>query len=203
MRNYPATILALLCLGAASPVQAQKTQLTDEEVKVAVATGVAQKKTFRKEFGIGLRMHDTWGYTLQILTPTAWIELRALMAAYEYNTYTVSEDDLRPVLRVFVTPDYPKTITYGCAPVGKTVLRDESKQTVIQAQKQTASLTGYQNLFGASTSCTSSYSEFALADVERIRSMSADREFDILLLTDGRGGEKSFRVKKKHFERLP
>jgi hypothetical protein len=55
---------------------------------------------------------------------------------------------------------------------------------------------------GARASFTGLVAVFSLADLERIRSISPDREFFVTVIGARKKSNKDFRVKQKHFFRL-
>ena len=192
----------IFLIGIPSVLKAQKASLTPDDIKTAIEKGTAQKNTFYKELGIGLRLSDgLLAYQLQVYTPTTWIQRQALNAAFKYEPYTPSDDDLRPVLRVIVTPRAPEGM-YSCPLVNRVILQDTKKTNTAQPLTAVGSATVYQNAFGAQTICTRQYSEFALADLAQLRG-SSDDGFVIKILQNQSGSEMSYEVKKKHFERIP
>jgi len=79
------------------------------------------------------------GFSVRAYTPLAWIRQLASDAAKEYRQFTINdvdEDATESVFRLIVFPDTPNTVTaqgmQGTSSVQHVVLRDESKQIVVQ-----------------------------------------------------------------------
>jgi hypothetical protein len=137
-----------------------------------------------------------------------WVEQLAANAAKEYRPFTISditEEMLEPVLRVIVHPDTPTSLTAagmsGTSSVEHVVLRDENKRMVVQPTSKepftdTASSAlrdmAYQGIVA----------KFPLDALRELRGPKGDQEFLIVVVGAG-AKEKAFKVKEKHFERLP
>lgn len=225
-------ILVLLCvfLFINSAAFAQKADLTDEDVSKAVENGVKHKKDgfglrledqTRNFFNAMANMdRPAWarkedkGFSLEAYTPTTWISECAATASRQYIPFTaenVTEEMKAPVLYIIVHGQHAKNMgtAFGGASggaisgesVSHVVLRSENKQVVIQPAKETPFDEGQQNAFGAKVDFTGVKVEFPLEEVTKLRSMSDDQEF--LVTVVGENSEKDFKVKKKHFDKLP
>ena len=215
---------AVVCFAVVGLVtlSAQTQTLTDQHKADAVRTGTKAKGKLT-----GLSLLDsgaTWanalsatsanpggtgstGFSLRVYTPMTWIEQLASNAAKEYRPFTLSditEEMLEPVLRVIVHPDTPSTLTAagmaGTSSAEHVVLRDENKRLVVQPTSkdpftETASSAlrdmAYQGIVA----------KFPLDALRELRGPKGDKEFFIIVV--GARSEKVFKVKEKHFERLP
>ena len=129
-------------------------------------------------------------------------------AAKRYESFTVENittDMIRPVLRVIVHPDTPTQISgpgmRNTSSVEHVVLRDEAKTLVVQPSSErpfTETVSSalrdvaYQGLEAT----------FLLPSVNELRGPKGDKEFLVVVIGNGRT-ERTFKIKKKHFERLP
>jgi hypothetical protein len=155
--------------------------------------------------------HDTTdgtGFSLRVYTPKTWIEQQASNAAKEYRPFVVAditEEMLEPLLRVVVYPDKPTVISgqgmRNSQSVQHVVLRDEKKTLVVQPiSKEPFSDVASSAL--RDMAYEGIIATFPLDAVRTLRGPSGDKEFLIVVVGEGRQ-EKEFKVKEKHFERLP
>jgi hypothetical protein len=116
----------------------------------------------------------------------------------------VTEADVEPVLRVQVFPDMPTVLSASgmglSQSVQHVVLRDQRRRLVLQPISkerftQTASSAMRDKVYDGIVAT------FPLGAVDQLRQESGNREFLIVVI--GEGGERTFTVKSKHFERLP
>jgi hypothetical protein len=137
-----------------------------------------------------------------------WVEQLAADAAKEYRPFTVSDitdEMLDPVLRVIVYPDKP-TILSGqgmrnASSAEHVVLRDENKRLVVRPiSKEPFTDTASSAL--RDMAYEGILARFPLDGVSELRGAKGDNEFLIVVVGAGTK-EKEFRVKEKHFERLP
>ena len=198
----------------------QRATLTQQDIDQATAQGLKEKG---KEQGLDMR--DTLaavsaaldqadskskgsetGFSLAVYTPLTWIRQQASQAAKEYRPFTpgdVKEELLEPMLRVIVYPSTPTMNTAQAArwasSVQHVVLRDESRKIVIQPT--------YKEPFTQGSSSRETYqglqAKFPLDALREIRGSNGKGEFFITVIGSGRNSEKDFKVKTKHFERLP
>jgi hypothetical protein len=199
-------------------VTAQKQTLSEQDKADAVRIGVKEKgkltglslidsgASFSNAMFATAANPGSTGFSVRVYTPMTWIEQLASNAAKEYRPFTVSdikEDMLAPVLRVIVHPDKPTHIS-GRAPsssVEHVVLRDDAKQVVIQpASKEPFVETSSSAL--RDMQFEGIVATFPLDALRELRGPKGDKEFLIVVVGAGTK-EKEFRVKQKHFERLP
>ena len=224
LKNRLLFVSAVLCLGVVSiPVSAQKQALAEQDKADAVRLGVKEKGGLTglglsdsgRAFGNALvamnnpyAQTDGTGFSLRVYTPKTWIAQLASNAAKEYKPFTaddVTEEMLEPVLRVVVYPDKPTMLNgkgmSGASSAEHVVLRDENKRSVVQPMSKepftdTASSAlrdmAYQGIVA----------KFPLDAVRELRGPKGDQEFLIVVVGEGRT-EKAFKVKEKHFARLP
>ena len=145
------------------------------------------------------------GFSLRVYTPQTWITHRAAEAKRLYLPFTaadVTEDDLAPVLRVMVFPDTPTRLTgpdmAAAQSADHVVLRDEQKTLVVQPLgitpfEQSLSSALRDRVYAGVTAT------FDLLALDALR--QANKEF--LVVVVGEHGERTFKIKTKHFERLP
>ena len=146
------------------------------------------------------------GFSLRVYTPMTWVEQLASNAAKEYRPFVIgdiNEEMLEPVVRVIVYPDKPTHLVGGArsSSAEHVVLRDESKRLVVQpiskepfTEKASSALRDmeYQGVVA----------KFPIDSLRELRGPKGDKEFLIVVVGQGTK-EKEFRVKQKHFERLP
>jgi hypothetical protein len=200
--------------------EAQKATLTDAEIEAAIANGIKDKKKIH-----GLLLQDSGqnflaamsnnkngrpstGFSVVLYTPTTWISKQAADATKQYKEFTradVDEKMLAPLLRVYVNPDMPREVSgrgmAGTSSVEHVVIRDEARKNVIQPEYKEEFTDEAQNAFGARKEYVGVIAEFPIGSVQQFRT-SGDGEFFVTVV-GATGEEKNFKVKKKHFERLP
>ena len=144
------------------------------------------------------------GYRIILYTPHSWIAHRAETAAAageELSADDVGNEDRAPLLRVFASPSAP---TVGssrdrASSVLQVVLFDERRRSSLQPLETQPFTARHRALLG-SGALAGLEATFLLADLETLRG-GADREFFVRV--DGTGYTKDFKVKRKHFNRLP
>lgn len=138
------------------------------------------------------------GFQVTIFTPLQWIAEKASEAAGQglnFGLQDVTTEMLRPVLHVVATPSTPPEVGtnwgFDVSDVVGVVLKDASqKQAVQPIGTAPFAFQGLQGLLA----------EFSLDDLAAIR----ERNPEFFVVVSGRNGnEKAFKVKKKHFSRLP
>jgi len=186
--------------------------LTDELVEAAVADGAENR-------GTGLHMSDslssfgafdgtgTTGFSVDVYSPYSWIAQQSAWAAKQYRQFDIAELEGEPmdVLRVYANPDVPRNFldTVGATGVEHVVIRSTAKKfKVIQPLEIFGDLEYAQNAFGAEMAFASQSATFDMAEVMRISASDKKGEFFVLIIGDS-GEEKKFKVKTKHFKRLP
>lgn len=137
------------------------------------------------------------GFRVVIFTPLAWVAEQASEAAKQFRNFALQDttaDMLRPVLRVSAYPSTPPEVGYrgdDVSAVINVVIQDASRKGVLQPSSK--STFTYQGLQGLNA-------EFPLEGLIRLREKNP--EFFIVLVGSN-GAEKAFRIKKKHFSKLP
>ncbi len=138
------------------------------------------------------------GFQVRLFTPLEWIAQQASDAVGSGHSFTqgdVNDDMLRPVLRIRAIPSTPPDVGpnygIGVASVAKVFVKDAAKKDEVDAES-TAPF-DYQNLQGLTA-------EFPMSEIARLR--EGNPEFHVFVVGSD-GGQKDFKVKKKHFARLP
>ena len=144
------------------------------------------------------------GYRIVLYTPHTWIAHLSETAAAEAEHLSAAEigpQDRTPLLRVFASPSAP---TVGSSrdrssSVLKVALLDERRRSSLQPQAMRPFTTRHRGLLGSDT-LTGLEATFRLSDLETLRG-GADQEFFVRV--EGTGYTKDFKIKRKHFNRLP
>lgn len=210
----------ILAVTVTGTIYSQRADLSEADIQAAIAKGLKGKG---KEQGLVLEdsgqkflaaMSNSYdrpstGFSVVLYTPTTWIEQQASNAAKEYRDFTLADVDefmRRPILRAVVNPDTPNTVNangvHGTSSVQHVVLRDESRKTVIQPSDKHEFTTEASNAMGARKEYVGLVAEFPLEKLGELRGANGDREFFVTVIGET-GEEKNFKIKKKHFERLP
>lgn len=156
-----------------------------------------------------LRAGNHTGFAIWLYEPKAWLGAKREVALRRFRTYgegDVPEDDRFQVLRVIVRPDTPEYLTgLGAASANNAdhvVLRSIDKTQVAQPISVQPTTEEFWSALGARASFAGLFAIFSMADVERIRSTSPDREFLVTVVGVRKRSNRDFRVKSKHFRRL-
>lgn len=220
MKRFTVAAVALL---AGTVVTAQKQALTDQDKADAVRIGTKEKgkitglilidsaRAISNGFVAGLNpnaMTDGVGFSLRVYTPTTWVRQIAADAAKEYRPFDagdITDDMLEPMLRVIVFPDKPTRMTGAgmamSSSVQHVVLRDEAETLVLQPfSKEPFADTASSAL--RDVNYEGIVARFPLEGVRALRGPKGDKEFLIIVIGATRS-EKTFKVKGKHFDRLP
>jgi len=153
----------------------------------------------------------TTGFSLEIYTPFSWIAQNASWKAKKYQTFAredVAPGMLEGILRVYANPDRPNQVSQqgmaGTSGVEHVIVRSTRKKNfeVLQPIDIQADAVYSQNAFGAEVGFTSQVATFDLEGVKRIAALDKKGEFFIVVIGET-GEEKKFKVKTKHFGRLP
>jgi len=114
-------------------------------------------------------------------------------------------EDFEPVLRVIVHPDKPNYVSAagmtGTSSVRHVVIRNAERKLVIQPILVEPWTEKVSNAMGGSAKFVGVQALFTLDDFRRLRGAD-DQEFFVTVIGTS-GEEKDFKVKQKHFERLP
>ena len=204
-------ILATLALAVSAFAQ----QLTDDQVRLAIARGNG------KPHQIGLTLNDKQtaffsvmacrtcgqsGYTITVYNPEQWVELSAAQAKKEMLPFSVADvtDQMRaPELHVVALPSQAEYLTgsgiAGSSSVHRVVLNDTARQTTIQPLEVRQN-TLQSNSALRSFEYTMAAAEFSLSDVARLRDSDPKGEFFIVVVGDNQN--KFFKVKSRVFKIL-
>lgn len=215
-------LLIVFLLGFARLAHAQNLNsvLTTEQINAAIAHGITDPgqsqglvlvdagNQFTQSMAVlnsSLGNQKPWdqvpasGFQITVFTPWSWIAQQASNAAQQgrrFGSEDVTEDMLRPVIRIVALPSTPPPAGSGLnfgqdvSPVGNVRLADASKKNPVEPENRIPFV--YQNLSGLTA-------EFSLDDLARVR--QGNSEFYILVT--GPKNSHDFKVKKKHLARLP
>jgi hypothetical protein len=144
------------------------------------------------------------GYRVVLYTPLSWIARLAETAAAEGEALSAAEignEDRALVLRVFASPSAP---TFGSSKtqsssVLKVTLLDERRRTKLQPLETSPFTARHRALLG-SGALAGLEATFRLSDLEALRGAAGEEFF---VRVDGTGYTKDFKIKRKHFDRLP
>ena len=199
--------------------------LTPTQVDAAIAHGTANKD----ESTQGLHLRDaqarfaayggnqrantpvySQGFSLTLFTPTTWVRERAAIAARNNRVLTradISDTDVLPLVRVLVYPDIPSYSNAGAAgstSVRSVYIEDEASRVSIAPlvtepfeMRLTDSATKARILPGY-------MGVTAVFDYEAVQTLRGGPEEGYFVRIVGTTGEiKRFKVKRKHYERMP
>jgi len=222
-------MLIIIMLMLASMVTAEKQKLfqnyplTDELIIQALEEGAKRKG---KEVGLKLtdqvssfmglldsRSHiETTGFSIHVQTPYTWIAQQASWSAKKYQEMTeeqVTDAMKEPVMMIICNPDIPKKRDIqmdrrGVSGVEHVVIRSTEKKdfSIIQPISTELGSELTQNIFGAQIEYESLIGYFAMGEVMQISALDKKGEFFVLIIGTT-GEEKKFKVKTKHFKKLP
>ena len=213
------TILAIATMVAAGDRPFRSYPLTDELIAEALEIGAKAKG---KMVGLELRDKasgmtmwsfgdDTTGFSVKIHTPYSWIAQQASWSAKKYKTMRredVTEQMLEPMLMVICNPDMPRKVvagsTRGMSGVEHVIVRSTKKKgfAYIQPKETESGSELAQNAFGAQLEFESLVGYFDMGEVLQISAMDKKGEFFVRIIGTT-GEEKDFKVKTKHFKKLP
>ena len=212
-------------VAAEKNVPFQRYPLDERQIGIALAAGARAKgrmtglslKDSGQSFLNAMSSMDgsggqvSTGFSLEIYTPYAWIAQQASWEAKKYKTMKreqVTEEMLSGVLRVYANPDVARTLTSdgmrGASGVEHVIIRTTDKEDfkVLQPTELFEAEEYAQNAFGAEVAFASKEVYFNLDEVSRISSLNKKGEFFVVVI-GVTGEEKKFKVKTKHFSRLP
>ena len=199
--------------------------LDDARVSAAITVGNASPgkmmglslKDSASGWGAALSSFDansaapSTGFSLDVYTPFAWIAQNASWKAKKYQVFSTEDiaDEMNDtILRVYANPDVPRNISAegmrGTSGVDHVIVRSTKKKkfTVLQPLYLDPDSEYAQNAFGAEVVFTSQIAAFDLDEVKKIAALDKKGEFFIVIIGTT-GEEKKFKVKTKHFKRLP
>lgn len=190
-------------------------QLTDVEVKQAIAKGSAKSHT------IGLTLFDVQtsmlsgmmcttcqvsGYRIYVYTPEQWIELMAADAKREMKPFTLA--DVTPEMRglslhVIAMPSQASYINANgmsfASSVHRVVLTDTKREVTVQPLTETQGTVQSGSAF-RTVEYTNAAVDFSMSDMRRLRAMDPKGEFFIVVVGDKQN--KFFKVKSRDFKFL-
>ena len=178
--------------------------LDDAAIERAIRAGASGMPPLELTDRGGLFSGAGSGYRLILYTPHSWIAHLAETAAAEGEALSAAEignQDRAPLLRVFASPSAP---TLGSSrdrssSVLQVTLLDERRRSSLQPQATRPFTTRHRGLLG-SGALRGLEATFRLSDLETLRG-GAGREFFVRV--EGTGYTKDFKIKRKHFNRLP
>lgn len=151
------------------------------------------------------------GFSLEVYTPFSWV---AQLSSWKSKKYLelaaedLDENATAGVLRVYANPDRPRYVSrsglVGTSGVDHVVIRSTNKKgfEILQPTEILEDSTYTQNALGAGVEFSALVALFDLEEVKRIAALDKKGEFYILVIGET-GEEKKFKVKTKHFDRLP
>jgi hypothetical protein len=148
------------------------------------------------------------GFRLTVYTPSTWVRHEADKTPGQRSFFVADVSMLSPLLRVYASPNLETNINRLCESVQRVLLKDASRQTVIQpghvesfveSDYLTTDPYGYSR--GPTTSCTGLIAHFSLDQVRQVHGGDGEEEFYITVVGDSY--EQDFKVKRKDFEYLP
>lgn len=200
--------------------------VTNKEVSEAIAAGARERgkeqglllEDVEQQFAAGLAMSDpknvekygaSSGFSVVLYSPITWIRQQSSTSAKLYKPFT--ENDVTAQMRA----DYvlvainPNTPYYATAPsmelassVEHAVLRDVGRRIAVQPANQGGYEVNVGNAYGTTVRLTGMVAAFRLQDLRRVRGPKGDGEFFVTVIGTN-GTERDFKVKRKHFGRLP
>lgn len=157
----------------------------------------------------GSQVGTSTGFSIVAYTPVTWVRQLSSNAAKQYQALAPSDledSDMAAVFRVYVQPDRPTFVTgdgmIGASSVEHVVLRDSGRKAVVQPVSKEATTEEVANAMGGRQVLQGLVAMFDLADLAAVRGPRGDGEFFITVIGTT-GEEKDFKVKKKHFARIP
>jgi hypothetical protein len=154
------------------------------------------------------------GFWLEVYTPESWIALHKMWAAEEYREFTDNDvtDEMRePVLRVVVHPDIPGTFDGQAmaSSVKHAVVRSTFKEAIAVQPLSKEPFAerphgqAIQTVGGAVLEYSGVLVTFPLDAVLALRDADKQSKGEFIITVIGESEKKDFKVKTKHFERLP
>ena len=225
METFRTTILMLLATTGLLLAKDKKEAftsypLTDARIQAAITVGneaggrsmalILRDSAQSWAMALGDRQATT-GFSLEVYTPFSWIAQNASWKAKKYQTYSredVTPDMLEGLLRVYANPDRPNQVSargmIGTAGVEHVIVRSTDKKNfeVLQPIHIESDAVYTQNAFGAEVGFTAQLATFDLEEVRRVAALDKKGELFIVVIGDT-GEEKKFKIKTKHFDRLP
>ena len=189
--------------GVAVAARQLQGSLDDAAVERAIRSGASGIPPLELTDRGGLFSGAGSGYRLILYTPLSWIAHLAETATAEGEALSATEignEDRAPLLRVFASPSAP---TVGSSrnrssSVLTVTLFDARRRRSLQPLETRPFTARHRALLG-SGALAGLEATFLLSDLETLR--GAGREFFVRV--DGTGYTKDFKIKRKHFNRLP
>lgn len=162
----------------------------------------------------GQRVDTATGFWVEVYTLQSWVDLHKAWAAEEYREFVEADitDEMRePVLRIIVHPDLPNTFDAQAmaSSVKHVVLRSTLKEAIaVQplTKEPFAEVRHGQRLQtagGAVLEYSGVIVTFSLDALASLRSADKQAKGEFIITVVGEGSKKDFKVKTKHFDRLP
>lgn len=192
----------------------QNYPLTEQLISQALSEGSKAKGK-----SVGLDLQDaaqkwammgqgTRGFSVELYTPYSWIAQQSSWGAKKYmemHREDVTERMLEPVLMVICNPDTPTIIgQVGTSGVEHVIIRSTKKKdfAVIQPIDTELGSELVQNAFGMQIEFESLVGYFSMDELIQISEMDKKGEFFVRIIGTT-GEEKDFKIKTKHFKKLP
>lgn len=194
--------------------------LTDGLIAEALESGAREKgkmvglrlaDQMQGLFGGGALGGDTTGFSVEIHTPYTWIAQQASWSAKKYKEMRledVTEEMKEPMLMVICNPDMPLKVVagsmVGTSGVEHVIIKStqKGKFAYIQPKETETGSELAQNAFGAQIELESLVGYFSMDEVVQIAAMDKKGEFFVRIIGTT-GEEKDFKIKTKHFKKLP
>lgn len=147
------------------------------------------------------------GFRLAMYTPLTWVQQQASDAAKVYKPFRpedVTDDMLRPILRIVVYPDKATDFRNQAqtSSVEHVVVRDEAKRQVVQPLSMEPFAESTQTAGGAQLHYNGLMVTFDLDQVKALIATPGLDEFFVTVVGE-RSKEKDFKIKNKRFKDLP
>jgi hypothetical protein len=192
--------------------------LTEEMIAKAIEEGYTEKGNMMG-LSLGRRrdvtsddghMNSSTGFALEIYTPYSWVSQQASEAAKRYKKFTredVSEEMLEHVLRVFAYPDMPTVAAEvnraDTSEVENVVIRSTAKED-LEVLRPLAIDQGWEYGYTRSGEDVPYESKSAVFDLKRVAEISKlDEKGEFFVVVVGTKYNREFKIKTRHFEKLP
>ena len=152
---------------------------------------------------------NTTGFRTAVYTPYAWICQQASMAAKNFVNFTEEDVDreiAEPTLRVYVEADLPtkQSSGLGASGVERVLIQSADKEHLefIEPFETQKSVNSTDDASSRHTACENLVAYFQMDEVVRISNKDRKGEFFIVIIGTT-GEQKKFKIKTKHFAKLP
>jgi len=179
-----------------------QTALDDVEVARAIRESPAGLSPLQLHDRGGLFSGAGAGYRITVYTPRTWVAQLARRVGERLSVADVAPADRASLLRVVVAPSAP---TLGASrdqssAVLRVLLLDERRRGQLLPEAFQSFAARHRDLLGGARALNGMEAAFPLEDLDALRG-GPDREFFVRV--EGTGYSKDFKIKRKHFVRLP